>query len=220
MINKCYSISKLLCWLDVRMSDCDDRICLINNIMTDFYDFMYWSPLLKVAEWFVWAWLKQMELSYEPYKIEWFYWYGNWCGNNNCFVKVKNCIDCMCPELYQIKMENSLHTKDPSQYKLRYESDNNKRFIDFNIPWWVDRWYIVYSRTHKDLLMYDEKICIDPRLLTWLKLMIRKYLAVNDKETNLAQYYSQELSSWKLNKEKEHAWNLISVITNNVWQLK
>lgn len=220
MITKCYTIKKLLCWLDIRMSDCEDRLCLMNNIMADFYDYMYWSPLIKVAEGFVWTWQKVMELAYEPYKIEWFYWYGKWCANNNCFIKVANCIDCMCPELYQIKMENSIHTTDPSQFKVRYEEEDDKWFIDYNIPVWLEQWYVVYTRTHKDLTNNDETICLDPRLLTWLKLMIRKHVAINEKETNMASYYEQELWTWKAKTEKNQSWNLISIITNHVWQLK
>jgi len=202
------------------MSDCEDRLCLINNIMAEFYDYMYWTHLTKVAEWFTGSGSKVIELAYEPYKIEWFYWYGSWCANKNCFVKIQSCIDCMCPELYQIKMENSLHTTDPSQFKVRYEEGNDKWFVDFNIPAGVDQWYIVYTRNHKDLTSNNQTICLDPRLLPWLKMMIRKYVAINEKEINLAQYYEQELATWKAKIEKNQSWNLISVITNHVWQLK
>jgi len=220
MISKCYTIGELLCWLDVMITDCSDRICLMNNILTDFYDYMYWSPLIKLGEGFVWSGDKKIELTFEPYKIEWFYgWWKN-CANNNCFIKVQSCLDCVCPELYQIKMENSLHWVWPAQYMLSYDDVDDKWFLDFNIPAGVDRWYVVYSRTHKPITMYDETICIDHRLLTGLKLMIRKYIAINQKETNLAQFYWQELAVWKANKEKEHVWNLISVMSNNVWQLK
>ena len=50
--------------------------------------------------------------------------------------------------------------------------------------------------------------------------MIRKYVAINEKEINLAQYYEQELATWKAKIEKNQSWNLISVITSDVWQLK
>lgn len=214
MITKCYTISELLCWTSILMSDCEDRVCMMNNIMQDFYDYMYGSPLTKIAEWFTWNWSKVMELSHDLYKIEWFYWYGGGCANNNCFLEVPICVDCFCPKLYQIKMEPTLYDVNSSQYRVRYEWD--KWFVDFNIPNWVDQWYVVYSVVHQQLNSYDDTICIDPRLLTWLKLMIKKAIAEKDNEFNVSSYYSQRLAERKEQKTKDISNNLISVTTNNV----
>lgn len=215
MVTKCYTISELLCWLNILMSDCDDRVCMMNNILSDFYDYMYGSPLLKVAEWFVGNGIKTMELSNELYKLEWFYGYGDSCANNKCFIEVPNCLDCLCPKLYQIKMEQTLYWLDASKYKLTYSTDD-KWIVDFNIPNGIDQWYVVYSITHKPLSSYDETICIDPRLLTWLKLMIKKVIAETNMEINLANHYDQKLSERKARKDKDMWGNLISVITTNV----
>lgn len=214
MVTKCYTISELLCWTSILMSDCEDRVCLMNNIMSDFYDYMYWSSLIKVAEWFVGNWEKTMQLSNELYKIEWFYWYWDKCANSNCFIEVPICLDCFCPKLYQIKMEQSVYWLDASKYTVTYVDD--KWVVDFNIPNWVDQWYIVYTITHTPLSSYNDTICIDPRLLTWLRLMIKKAIAEKDNEFNLASYFSQRLWERKAQKEKDLANNLISVTTNNV----
>ena len=52
----------MLTWC--KMSDCEDRLCLINNIMAEFYDYMYWTHLTKVAEWFTGSGSKVIELAY------------------------------------------------------------------------------------------------------------------------------------------------------------
>ena len=130
------------------------------------------------------------------------------------FIKVQQCLDCFFPELYQIKMEQSLYGIKWGQYMLTY--DDVHWTLDFNIPNGVDQWYVVYSVTHKPITSYTETICIDPRLLPWVKLMLRKYLAENAMEINLAQYYSSELEKWRAKKEKDMSGNLISVITTNV----
>lgn len=215
MIRKCYTIWEILAGTNILMADCEDRVDVINNVMTDFYDYMYWSPLIKVGEWFTGNGDKTMQLLYDPYKIEWFYWYGDWCAaNSKCFIKVPQCLDCHCPDLYQIKMEQALYGISGSQYVLTY--DNVHWILDFNIPNGVDQWYVVYSITHTPITNYTDTICIDPRLLAWVKLMLRKYMAENDNEINLAQYYSAELEKWKARKEKDMSGNLISVITTNV----
>jgi len=46
--------------------------------------------------------------------------------------------------------------------------------------------------------------------------MIKKYIAENDREMNLAQYYSGELEKRKQRKDKDLVQNLISVVTTNV----
>lgn len=216
MITKCYTISQLLAWTNIMMADCEDRVNVMNNILSDFYDFMYGSPLIKVGEGFVGSWEKTMQLSYEPYKIEWFYGYGTACQNNKCFIKVPSCLDCSCPELYQIKMEQSIYWLSGSQYKVTYVEADDRWILDFNIPNWVDQWWVVYSITQKPLINYSDTICIDPRLLQWVRYMIKKYIAENDREMNLAQYYSGELEKRKQRKDKDLVQNLISVVTTNV----
>lgn len=217
MATKCYTISELLAWKNILISDCEDRTNFMNEALEEFFDLMYGSPLTKSAEWFVWNWVKTMQLIYDVYKIDWFYWYGSWCTNGNCFIKVPKCIDCHCPDLYQIKMEQSIYWLDWWQYKLTYSDNDNKRTIDFNIPNGIDTWYVVYSINHRKLTSYSDTVCIDPRLTIWLKLIIRRMLAERDMEINLANYYAQRFTEWKTRQDKNVANNLISVITSNVW---